>query len=171
MQTNTNPIKVILVHGEASALHGMAALLDDRFEVTTAGDAAQAQEQSRARPFDLICAAQRLPDMTGVELIEALRQRGCTMGALLLVDMHDDSIARRIIRAPDGSIVRLLLEPFRPETLRSTILRLAVMVNMRRAIGSVRAAVEPSALIHLSELQASFQESRRGLADGGSHDR
>jgi DNA-binding NtrC family response regulator len=48
-------------------------LIGEQFEVTVAGSALEALQQLEARPFDLVIADLCLPDITGLDLAEAIR--------------------------------------------------------------------------------------------------
>jgi C4-dicarboxylate-specific signal transduction histidine kinase len=111
--------KVLFVDdGEANLIVCEAACADS-FEVITALDGEQALERMRVHEVGVVIADQRMPGMSGVELLERIRLEYPDTVRLLMTAYADmpaaiDSINR-------GQIRRYLKKPWKPEELKAEI--------------------------------------------------
>jgi two-component system response regulator AtoC len=68
------PFRILVVDDEPAQRELVAGFLRKQgFEVALAGDGKDAVARFRAEPFDLVLTDQRMPELSGVELIAALR--------------------------------------------------------------------------------------------------
>ena len=68
--------RVLLVDDEPSVLRALSRLLRrEPYELVSTDNAAEALEMMTAAPADLIITDQRMPEMTGTELLEQIRTR------------------------------------------------------------------------------------------------
>ena len=137
---------------------------DERYEVLTAPGGAQALDHLGARRVDLLVTDQRMPGMTGVELIEAARRIDPELCAILLTayaDPHDlvDAINR-------GQVWRYLVKPWETADLKATVLRALEQVELRRERARLLAESER----RLDALQAA-SEIARDVGAAESHAR
>jgi len=106
---------LLIVDGEPYTRTVLAAVLRQDFQVRTA-DSGQAAERILARhDADLVLADVRLPDMTGVQLLESLRHRSPRTIRLLMggyVELED--LVGAINRA---RVYRFFLKPWRTDEL------------------------------------------------------
>lgn len=79
---------------------------DDRFEVTTASDADEALSLLASEGFDCVVAAVDLPDATGVDLLETVREREPTLPFVLVAADGSEALASRAIAAGVTDYVR-----------------------------------------------------------------
>jgi signal transduction histidine kinase len=103
--------RILLVDDEPGNLEVLEALLEDDWEVSTAanGEAALALLAERG-PVDLIIADQRMPGMTGVELLgEVARRYPATMRVVLTA--YSD-VEPMLAAANLGLVYRFLLKPY-----------------------------------------------------------
>jgi two-component system nitrogen regulation response regulator NtrX len=95
-----------------------------RYEVTDAedGDDALARLGANADPYDVIIVDQKMPRLTGVELVKEIRQRGIA-GKIMVLSAH---LTAEIREAYEQMDVGLILEkPFDIHHLRSALNELA----------------------------------------------
>jgi two-component system response regulator AtoC len=68
------PFRILVVDDEPAQRELVAGFLRKQgFEVALAGDGKDAVARFKAEPFDLVLTDQRMPGLSGVELIAALR--------------------------------------------------------------------------------------------------
>jgi DNA-binding response OmpR family regulator len=65
------------------------------YDVDVAGTVAEAIERASAAPVDVMLLDLTLPDGNGLEILEALRQRGSPPRATLAMTGHNDPKSRR----------------------------------------------------------------------------
>src|SRR5215213_10169769 len=71
--THSSKHPILVVDDEADILFSLRALLRRDFEVHTAESGAQALEVLRQHPVHVIMSDQRMPEMTGAELLSRTR--------------------------------------------------------------------------------------------------
>jgi DNA-binding NtrC family response regulator len=106
---------ILVVDDEPDILFSLKALLRRDFEVYTAESGAQALEVLRQHPVHLIMTDQRMPEMTGVELLT--RARGeCPRSVRVIFTGYAD--LKAVIDAVNrGEIYRYLTKPWDPDEL------------------------------------------------------
>ncbi|MHB8054475.1 MAG: response regulator [Candidatus Aminicenantales bacterium] len=83
--------KIIVVDDEESIRKTFFLILSKTYKVHLAKDGAEALARYKNAAVDLIIADYRLPDMNGVELVEALRRAGYG-GEVILISAFADLI-------------------------------------------------------------------------------
>jgi signal transduction histidine kinase len=110
---------ILYVDDDESNLVVFQAACGREFEVLTAGSGAQALELMREHPVALLVADQRMPGMTGVDLLERARTEFPDVMRILITaysDFHDATAA--INR---GQVHRFLRKPWVIEELRASL--------------------------------------------------
>jgi CheY-like chemotaxis protein len=94
-----------------------------RYEVTCVenGNAALAILDVHSDPYDVIIVDQKMPNLTGVELVDAIRKRGIT-GKIIVVSAHLSSEIREAYERMDVHV--MFPKPFNVDQLRSAVDRL-----------------------------------------------
>lgn len=92
-----NTLRILLVEDHPFQLIALQILLNNHglylmTPALNASEAIAAMERS-AEPYDLLLCDQRLPDMTGVELIELASSRGLIRQAVLLSGLEFSQLA------------------------------------------------------------------------------
>ena len=102
-----------------------AALRAKGFEVATAQNGHAGLREFRARPFDLAIVDIFMPEMDGVKLIKALRERRPDFPVIAVSGTPLGASGRTALDlfplAPDLAAVVCLQKPFRPEQLLQAI--------------------------------------------------
>jgi DNA-binding response OmpR family regulator len=94
------------------------------YEVDAAASVAEGIERGMSVPVDLMLLDLTLPDGNGLEILDALRQRGSLPRATLAMTGHNDSASRR--RCLEAGCAEVLLKPVPiAELLRQIELHLA----------------------------------------------
>jgi signal transduction histidine kinase len=156
---------VLLVDDEFEVLAVLEALLEDEFEVQTAQGGAEALEiLGQSSDIDLVITDQRMPGMTGVELLAIIADRWPDLYRIVLTAYSDvDPIVAAINK---GSVDRFVLKPWDPDALREQVAAGLVGRTERvsmRLIGSTLAQQHQAMTRSLSELKDA--QGRAGAAE------
>jgi signal transduction histidine kinase/GGDEF domain-containing protein len=137
---------------------------EDGYETLTAGSGPQALEILQARQVDLLVTDQRMPGMTGIQLVQEARRLDPDICAILLTAYTDP---RDIVDAINkGEVWRYLVKPWEKADLRQTVLRALERVELRRDRDRFLAEAER----RLEALQAA-SEIAREVSGAESHAR
>ncbi len=117
MTNSLSPI--LIIDDEKDNLEALNRLLRTHFKVTTLLSPFEALKRIQAETFHVIVSDQRMPEMTGVELLEKAKKLKPDATRILLTGYTDvvsviDSINR-------GSIYRYISKPWDPEDLKLTL--------------------------------------------------
>jgi EAL domain-containing protein (putative c-di-GMP-specific phosphodiesterase class I) len=137
------------------------------YEVKWARDGADAKRTLQSESFDVIVSDISMPGMTGIELLQAIRQRDLDVPVILVTGEPDLDTA---VLAVELGALRYLEKPVSPQGLREVVAR-AVQIHelarvKRRALSLVRdrareasdrAGLEAAFTEVLSSLYMSFQ--------------
>jgi diguanylate cyclase (GGDEF)-like protein len=104
----------LVVDDEPPILTTLTHLLSEEFEVLTA-DTAEAARALFAQRIDLILCDQRMPGITGVQLLEWVRQTSPRTVRLLMTGVAELEEAVEAINR--GQVFRYICKPWRPEEL------------------------------------------------------
>lgn len=116
------PIKrpaVLFVDDEERVLHALAALFQASYEVETATSGAQALELMQKRRFLVIVSDQRMPGMTGVELLREARSLVPAAVRLLLTGYSDFSAI--VASVNESEVFRYITKPWEQAELEATL--------------------------------------------------
>src|SRR5450755_1521622 len=93
-----------------------------RYEITTVGGADAALARLDSDPFDIIIVDQKMPDVTGLDLVGAIRERGIA-GKIIVVSAD---LSPEIRESFEGLKVDAIFpKPFDVSKLRAEVDRLA----------------------------------------------
>jgi len=119
-----------LVDDESYLLPPLAALLSNDFEVVTADSAEAAQGILGARPIDIILTDQKMPRLTGVQLLEWVRHHSPDTIRLLMTGYAEHEDAVEAINR--GQVYYYLLKPWRSEELLQILRNAAERFQLER---------------------------------------
>jgi DNA-binding NtrC family response regulator len=117
MTTSKHPI--LLVDDESEILFSLRGLLRKDFDVHTAESGAEALEILRRQPIHVLMTDQRMPEMTGVELLR--RAQGDCPEAIRMIFTGYADIKAVIDAINQGKIYRYLTKPWDPDELRAVL--------------------------------------------------
>jgi DNA-binding NtrC family response regulator len=106
---------ILLVDDEPDILFSLRGLLRREFELHTAQSGAEALEVLRRHPVHVIMTDQRMPEMTGVELLR--KARGEYPEAIRIVFTGYADIKSVVDAINHGQIYRYLTKPWDPDEL------------------------------------------------------
>jgi DNA-binding NtrC family response regulator len=118
------PLRILAVDNEPSVTLSLRYVFPGpRYEVmcVEGGNAALAILDVSSDPYDMIIVDQKMPDLTGVELVDAIRKRGIA-GKIIVVSAHLTSDIREAYKRMDVHV--MFPKPFNVDQLRSAVDRL-----------------------------------------------
>src|SRR5712692_3510672 len=113
---------ILVVDDEPEILFSLRGLLRREFEVSTAGSGQEAMEVLQQQPIHVVMTDQRMPAMTGVELLSQVQ--GQWPDAIRMVFTGYSDIKAVIDAINQGHIFRYITKPWDPDEL-SAVLRQA----------------------------------------------
>ena len=119
------PFRILSVDNQASVTFSMKFVFTaPRFEVLTAenGVVALDQLEADATPYDLIIVDQKMPTISGVELVGEIRRRGLP-GKIIVVSAHLSSEVRAAFEAMQ--VHAIFTKPFDLGALRAAVEQIA----------------------------------------------
>jgi len=111
---------VLFVDDEVNILKAIKRLLrHEPMNVLTATDPAEALEIMRDTPAQVVVTDQRMPTMSGVEFLSAVREQHADVVRMMLTGYTEMNIAVDAIN--QGEIYRLITKPWNDDELRATL--------------------------------------------------
>jgi DNA-binding NtrC family response regulator len=117
--TTASKHSILLVDDEPEILFSLRGLLRREFDLHTANSGAEALEVLHRHPIQVIMTDQRMPEMTGVELLR--RVRGESPEAIRIVFTGYADIKAVIDAINQGQIYRYLTKPWDPDELLAVL--------------------------------------------------
>ena len=114
-EVTTEKHPVLLVDDESEILFSLRGLLRTEFELHTAERGAEAMEILRRQPIHAIMTDQRMPNMTGVELLRRAKEERPEAVRMVFTGYAD--IKAVIDAINQGEIYRYLTKPWDPDEL------------------------------------------------------
>ena len=139
--------RLLVVDDEPLALNLVQRVFEGEsdIEVLSTTSAVRATEMAMLSDIDLIITDQKMPEMSGLQLLARLRELRPRALRILLTAFPDTSVALKAIN--EGLVYRFVLKPWKPEEMRVTV---------RRALETKRLSDEHERLI--TQLKTSHQE-------------
>jgi diguanylate cyclase (GGDEF)-like protein len=127
------PIKcsLLIVDDEPEILKVLADLLGKEFDVIPAATAEAAKDVFSRRDVDLVLADQRLPGMSGVQLLEWVRQKSPQTVRLLMTGVARFEDAVEAINC--GQVYRFVFKPWRADELQQILRNAARTFSLERS--------------------------------------
>jgi diguanylate cyclase (GGDEF)-like protein/PAS domain S-box-containing protein len=140
------PARLLLVDDDVRMRLTMGELLalPDR-EIADCGSGADALALLTVRPFDLVLLDIRMPDMTGLEVLAALREAG--LRTTVIIVSGDDAVDSAIAALKHGAH-EYVRKPFEPASLRRTVDNALAQIRLGRENERMRERLEQSERLH-----------------------
>jgi diguanylate cyclase (GGDEF)-like protein len=122
---------LLVVDDEPYILPTLSALLAGSFDVVTAESAEAAQQIIAAQDVDLVLTDQRMPGMTGTQLLEWVREHSPNTVRLLMTGYAELEDAIEAINR--GHVYHYLLKPWRTEELGQVLRNAAEKFELERS--------------------------------------
>jgi diguanylate cyclase (GGDEF)-like protein len=161
---------LLVVDDESYLLSPLSALLANDFEVLTADSAEAAQRILSARPIDIVLSDQKMPRMTGVQLLEWVRHHAPRTVRLLMTGYAEHEDAVEAINR--GQVYYYLLKPWRIEELLQILRNAAEKFQLERrqetlleALRQHKLMLEQRVAERTRELEEANLQLQRALAE------
>jgi DNA-binding NtrC family response regulator len=145
--TSVSKPRLLFVDDEQRVLNSMRVMFRRNFDLYLASHGAEALDIVKENDIDVIVADHRMPQMTGVEVLSAVRTLSPRTVRILLTGYADLDAVEGSIN--DSEVFRFLTKPCAPDQLRSTV-ELAASVA-RQTPYEIEASSTASDLIDIGE--------------------
>jgi len=135
----TAKARILFVDDEKRVLNAMRGLFRREYELFLSTEGAEAIRIATENDIDVIVADQRMPGMTGVQVLAEMKKRSPRTVRILLTGYADPSAVEGSIN--DGEVFRFLSKPCPPKVLRET---LSLAISAARTIPETAAPVIPA---------------------------
>lgn len=125
--------KILIVDDEPANLRALARLFRDDYEVLTAGEGAEALKLLQQHDVAVLITDQRMPEMTGIELLKQTVLLRPRMVRIILTGYTDIEVLVEAINC--SQVYRYVTKPWNNDDLRLTVKRALehFETNKRRA--------------------------------------
>jgi eukaryotic-like serine/threonine-protein kinase len=135
-------MRVLFVDDDERVLNALRALFRDQFDVATAASGAAALELLRATPAQIVVSDQRMPEMSGVELLREVKKSMPRTVRLLLTGYSD--LAAMVGSINEGEVFRFVKKPWDNDEIRD-VMKEAAAVAAKLGPPAAPAAATPGA--------------------------
>ncbi len=130
-------ISVLVVDDDSGVRETLADFFEGLGYLThSAGTATEGRQAAAAHAPDVVLVDLRLPDASGLTLVEALRADDPELGVIMLTGHAD---VATVVRAMQHGALDFLEKPVDLETLDAAVRRAAELVRLRREVSVLRA--------------------------------
>jgi serine/threonine-protein kinase len=139
---------VLFVDDEERVLNALRGLFDGVYDVETATSAAAALERLAARRFLVVVSDQRMPGMSGVDLLREARLLAPATVRILLTGYSD--LSAIVGSVNESEVFRFVTKPWKQEDLRATLdeaVSVGIALEAAQARGGARARSAASVLV------------------------
>lgn len=134
-------IKILYVDDEVGNLVGFKSTFRQLYDVKTALSAKEGMEILDANPdIEIIITDQRMPEMTGVEFLSAIKEKHSEPIRILLTGYTDFSALVEAINK--GQIYRYLQKPWNEEEIKVVVSQAFEIYDLRRKNKSLMKSLE-----------------------------
>ncbi|MBX2853198.1 MAG: response regulator [Phycisphaeraceae bacterium] len=175
-ETNNQPSRILLVDDEPLILKSLTRLLyADGYEIDTAADGQAAVEMMRAQEYAVVISDQRMPGMSGSEVLREACELLPHATRITLTGYTDIESAIRSVN--EGSVQYFLLKPWENDHLRDIIHRAcerqrtkmqlrmaqATIANQRDTLLELNTSLKARVLERTTDLVQAHEETHRAL--------
>jgi len=128
------PGRLLAVDDDGGNLVVLEELLMDRYDITCTTSPAEALKLARETEFDMVISDQRMPEITGVELLHQVRELHPNTVRVIISAYSDAKAMLQAINV--GEVYRFILKPWDPDEIEATVqqgleYRLSILVIQR----------------------------------------
>jgi len=112
--------RILMVDDEENVLRSLErSLIDEEYEIETAGSAEEALEKLKVFPADIVLSDHMMPGINGLDFLQQVKQHYPDTIRILITGRSDVQITIEAINK--GEIFRFLLKPWNDEELKVTV--------------------------------------------------
>lgn len=124
--------KILFVDDEPDVVSTLKRAFRKNYDVVTCTSGADAIDLIKTQPLDLIVSDQRMPGVTGVEVLKCAMEHQPDAIRILLTGYSDMESLVKCIN--DAGIYKYISKPWEPEMLRLTVVRALETLGLRRKV-------------------------------------
>jgi two-component system response regulator AtoC len=133
-------MNVVVIDDEAGVRRTVAMILEDEgYEVMTASNGKEGLVHALARPADIVLCDVKMPEMDGLEFIDAYRREG---GSGLIVTMTAYGSVEMAIEAMKRGAYDYIAKPFSADSILLTLRKAEEREKLRKEVGRLRRQVK-----------------------------
>ena len=121
-----SPVRILFVDDEERILRSLAMQFRRHYEVLTESDPRRALERLKTERIQVLVSDQRMPQMSGAELLAQARERYPETLRILLTGYSDLDAA---VDALNDGIFRYLTKPWNPQEMAFTLRQAAEIAS------------------------------------------
>lgn len=140
----SEPIRILFVDDEERILRSLALQFRREYQVLTESDPLRALERLKSERVQIIVSDQRMPQMSGAELLAQARQIAPDTLRILLTGYSDLDAAVEALNS--GGIFRYLTKPWDQQEMAFTLRQAAQIAARQLQAPKALAAIAPAAL-------------------------
>ncbi|KES25405.1 MULTISPECIES: response regulator [Pseudomonas] len=133
----TGLTRILFVDDEERILRSLAMQFRRHYEVLTESDPRRALERLRSEPVQILVSDQRMPQMSGAELLARAREIAPDCLRILLTGYSDLDAAVEALN--NGGIFRYLTKPWDPQEMAFTLRQAAEIAGRQAAVPDLQA--------------------------------
>ena len=131
--------RVLVVDDKESMLNMLRSVLDERFDVTLAGDGRRAIALASAGDFDVVLTDIRMPDADGFEVLSAVKSARPEVEVVLMTAY---GTVQKAVEAIKAGAYDYLTKPFEPDDAVLTVERALERKRLRQQTRDLKAALD-----------------------------
>lgn len=163
----TAPIRILFVDDEERILRSLAMQFRRQYEVLTESDPQRALERLKSEAVQIIVSDQRMPQMSGAELLEQASAIAPQTLRILLTGYSDLDAAVDALN--NGGIFRYLTKPWDPQEMAFTLRQAAEIAARQMPVETSDEAQALPLNVLLLDDDAQTLSSVAGFCDAGGH--
>jgi DNA-binding NtrC family response regulator len=130
---------ILVVDDEPAARQSLEVILEDDYEVLSAGSGEEALETLQKIPVDLILLDVNMPEMDGLETLRRIREQEEEVDVIMVSALN---LARKAVDAIKLGAYDYITKPYEPEDILSTVARVMSKRNLHKELAFLRKEVE-----------------------------
>ena len=138
-----NPMEIkphiLVVDDEPAARQSLEVILEDNYEVLSAGSGQEALETLHKIPVDLILLDVNMPEMDGLETLRRIKEQEEEVDVIMVSALN---LARKAVDAIKLGAYDYITKPYEPEDILSTVARVMSKRNLHKELTFLRREVE-----------------------------
>jgi serine/threonine-protein kinase len=155
-------LRVLFVDDEERILSALRSLFRSKYHVFTATDGEQALEFVRRFPIQVVVSDQRMPGMSGVELLREVRKESPETVRILLTGYSD--LASIVGSINDGEVYQFVSKPWNNQELSDMLAEAAAIgAVMSESFGAKTTALKSNAAVLVIDDQQELYRAAREM--------
>ena len=135
--------RVLVVDDESSTLRSLRRILEkEGYRVATYANPVRALERLEAEPFDVLVSDLRMPQLSGLELLDRVKQTSPAMEVIIITGYASLESA---VEATKKGAYQFLAKPFTPDDVRLKVAQALEQKRMRDRARGIEAMTGPNA--------------------------